>query len=85
MNQIPETFWQYLAIAAVGIVVALVGWYAKNTHSDLKDLRKEHKELNDFVLTNFHPKSDINLLLAEIKGSVDKLHVRLDAYLSKGG
>lgn len=84
MNQVPESFWQYIAIVAVGIVVGIVGWYARTTHGDLKELQNEHKKLNDFVLTNFHPKNDINTILTEIKDSVAKLHARMDSFLSKG-
>lgn len=82
--QIPESFWQYLAIGAVGLVVALVAWYAKNTHADLKELQSEHKKLNDLVLTNYHAKPEIGAALDEIKDSIKDLHKRFDHFFVKG-
>ena len=74
-----------VAMALLTIIVGIVGWAAKTAHSNFKDLQIEHKKLNDFVLTNYHPKNDINAILTEIKESMAALHKRLDSFFSKGG
>lgn len=78
MNEIPESIWQYLSIGAVGLLVTIVGTYARNTRNDLKELRHDHQKLNDFVLREFHPKSEVNAALAAIKMSFDKFIERYD-------
>jgi hypothetical protein len=85
MNQVPEAVWQYIAITAVGLVVAIIGWYARNTHQDLKDLRAKHDEFKDRVLTNFHDKTAIKEALDEIKQSVNAVRIMVQEIMRKGG
>jgi Tfp pilus assembly protein PilO len=82
MNLVPQSVWEYLAISAIGVLVTIIGWYARNTREDLKEVEKEHEKLKEFVFTSFHPKADMDNLLTDIKESVRDLHKRFDALLT---
>jgi uncharacterized coiled-coil DUF342 family protein len=84
-----ETIWQYIAITAVALLVGIVGWFARNTREELKELKKEHDVFKDDVLKNFHSKDEMKEILGnvrdalnEVKDSVKEVHRRLDSVLA---
>lgn len=78
IQQVPESLWQYLAIAAVTVLVGIIGWYARNTQAELKELRRDHRNLNDFVLREYHPKSEVNAAMEDIKKSIEQFSDRYE-------
>lgn len=93
MNGIPESAWQYIAIAAIGILTSIIGWIAHNTREDLKSLRDDHTKLNNLVLSGFHNKDDVNAIISAVKDefkevkkevmeSIKDLHKRFDTILT---
>lgn len=65
----------------LGIIIAMVGAYAKGLSGRIDFLESRHTELNNLVLSQYHNKDEIRDLLDEIKDSIKKLHSRFDTLI----
>lgn len=66
----------------LGIIIAMIGAYAKGLGRRLDLLESRHSKLNDLVLSQYHNKDEIKSLLDDIKERVEKLHSRFDLILN---
>jgi uncharacterized coiled-coil DUF342 family protein len=89
MNNMPPDVWQWLAVAALSIVVALMGAIIRDIRGDAKAMRKDHDAFKEQMLTSFHNKDDLEKILStvrsaidEVKDSVKEVHRRLDSVLA---
>ncbi len=71
-----------LIIFLLGIIITLVGVYAKQLGRRVEQLERAHQDLNNHVLSQYHSKTEINGLLAEIKDRVNSLHSRFDMVIN---
>lgn len=71
--------WEYIAVGAAGLVVAMLGAYIRGVSGHVVRLDEKYNELRELVLKDYHSKSDLNLILGEVKQSIARLHERFDA------
>lgn len=69
-------------IFLLGVIVTMVGFYAKSLGHRVDLLEEAHKNLNDLVLSQYHNKDEIKDLLGEIKSRIESLHTRFDMILT---
>lgn len=67
-----------LIVILLGIIISMIGFYAKSLGHRVDLLEVHHKGLNDLVLSQYHNKDEIRDLLGEIKSSIAALHKRFD-------
>ena len=66
----------------LGIIIAMIGAYAKGLGKRIELLEARHTQLNNLVLSQYHNKDEIKSLLDDIKDRVEKLHSRFDLILN---
>lgn len=62
--------WQTIALGAVGLFIASVGWYSKGIASRVDRLEARIGELNTVMLKEYHPKSDVREMVDEVRESM---------------
>lgn len=70
--------WEFIAIGSIGLLISLIGAYAKGVSNRVDRLSEKYESLNQNVLREYHTKQDLNEILGEIKLSVKALHQRFD-------
>jgi hypothetical protein len=72
--------WESIGLGAVGLIVAMVGAYAKGVADRVSHIEEKIGELNTFILREYHPKADIKMMLDEIKTSMQSLHAKFEKF-----
>ena len=70
--------WQTIAVFCVGIIITLVGAYAKSISIRVSKLEDKQSKLERSILKDYHDKTEINDLLKELRASIKALHERFD-------
>lgn len=70
--------WQTIAVFCVGIIITLIGAYAKSISIHVGKLEERQFKLERSILKDYHDKSEINDLLRELRSSIKALHERFD-------
>jgi len=70
--------WQTIAVFCVGVIITLVGAYAKSISIRVGKLEDKFNELEIMVLRDYHNKDEINEILRELRQSIRALHERFD-------
>lgn len=71
--------WQWLINLGAGSVLALVGWFAKSTRGDTKELRDDLTTFRLEVAKEYVTHAD----LADIKNTLFRIETKLDAKQDK--
>lgn len=74
--------WQTIAIGAVGLFIASVGWYAKGIASRVDRLETRVAELNTIMLKEYHPKSDVREMLDEVRESMKLFQIEMKSSMA---
>ncbi len=72
--------WESIGLGAVGLIVAMIGAYAKGVADRVSHIEEKIGELNTFILREYHPKADVKAMLDEIKASVQSLHAKFEKF-----
>ena len=70
--------WQTIAMFCVGIIITLVGAYAKSISLRVTKIEDRQSRLERSILKDYHDKTEINSILQELKASIKALHERFD-------
>ena len=70
--------WQTIAVFCVGVIITLVGAYAKSISIRVGKLEDKFNELEVMVLKDYHNKDEINEILRDLRSSIRALHERFD-------
>jgi len=71
--------WQWLINLGAGSVLALVGWFAKTSRSDTRELQDELTKFRLEVAKEYVTHTD----LADIKNTLFRIETKLDAKQDK--
>jgi hypothetical protein len=72
--------WESIGLGAIGLLVTIVGAYAKGVSDRVSHIEEKIGELNTFILREYHPKADIKMMLDEIKTSMQSLHAKFEKF-----
>lgn len=73
----PGPTWELIALGAVSMVVALIGAYAKGVSSRVERIESRVAAINEAMLKDYHPKSDVKDMMEDLKEVVSLFHVEM--------
>lgn len=76
-NLMPGPTWELIALGAVSMVVALIGAYAKGVSSRVERIESRVAAINEAMLKDYHPKSDVKDMMEDLKEVVSLFHVEM--------
>jgi len=72
--------WEIIGMGAIGLLVAVVGAYARGVADRVSHTEEKIGELNTFILREYHSKADVKLMLDDIKTSMNSLHAKFEKF-----
>jgi len=75
----PLEFLNYLLLSGVGVL----GWFARELWSAVKDLRIDMITLKDYVAQNYTRKDDFREFRSELLGFLQRIESKLDGKQDK--
>ena len=72
--------WEMIGMGAIGLILAIVGAYARGVAERVSHIEEKIGELNTLILREYHPKQDVKMMLDEIKASVHSLHAKFEKF-----
>lgn len=67
----------------LGVIISMVGAYAKGLGKRIDLLETRHNALNNLVLSQYHNKDEIKDLLGDIRQRIESLHQRFDTIIAQ--
>jgi predicted negative regulator of RcsB-dependent stress response len=70
--------WQQLINLALGSILAIIGWFARQLWDAVQDLKTDVNSLELHVVENYVKKDEINVRFDRIEQLLDKVYEKLD-------
>jgi predicted negative regulator of RcsB-dependent stress response len=70
--------WQQLINLALGSVLAIIGWFARQLWDAVQHLKTDVNSLELHVVENYVKKDEINVRFDRIEQLLDKVYEKLD-------
>jgi len=70
--------WQQLINLALGSVLAIIGWFARQLWDAVQNLKTDVNSLELHVVENYVKKDEINVRFDRIEQLLDKVYEKLD-------